>query len=193
MKYKTSIRTVAPGVALVTDAQARRWLHRDDDDDIEDIDLLIASAMSHLDGIDGILRRALLSQQWSDIWSGFTGRCRLPLALAPVSIVASIKYYDAANMLQVLDANLYSLHQDFAGFYLHLASDESWPSTYDRDDAVTVFYTAGYGETAADVPAEIRLAVRELLEVWCNCGGERPDSLPAGIMTKLRRFIRPHF
>ena len=192
MTYKTSIRVVEPSSPLITDAQAKRWLHRDDDDDLEDIQLLIASAMSHLDGIDGILRRGLVSQQWSDIWSGFAAYERLPLALAPVSAVASVSYYDDVNVLQTMAVSEYSLHQDFSGSYLRLASGESWPPTYERDDAVTITYTAGYGG-AQDVPAEIRVAARELLEIWYNCVGDGTDNLPASIMTKLRRFIRPHF
>jgi len=191
--YMTSVRNAEPGVDLITTAQAKRWVRRDDDDDVEDIDLLIASAMSHLDGIDGILRRALINQEWIDVWNGFPVGDRLPLALAPVSAVSSVSYSDENNSPQTLASGTYSLHRDFSGSYLRLASGGSWPATYERDDAVTVTYTAGYGAGATDVPAEIRLAARELILDWYGSEGDRPESLPAAIMTKLRRFIRPHF
>ncbi|MCW1932617.1 head-tail connector protein [Pararhodobacter zhoushanensis] len=195
MSYQHSTLITAPVAALISSEAAQRWVRRGDDaDDLEDTNLLLASAMSHLDGIDGILRRALITQTWQDTWSAFPTGERLPLALAPVASIASITYVDDSSVEQTLASSTYRLHKDFSGAFLRLDPESSWPSTADRDDAVQITYVAGYGDAAADVPAEIRLAVQELIEQWDGLSeASTPEVLPAKIMTKLRRFIRPHF
>ena len=74
--------------------------------------------------------------------------------------IASVQYYDAANVLQTLDpadwrADLESDVVDLEVF--------EFPTLYDRPDAVRINYTAGYGVTAADFPPVLLHAVRLLV------------------------------
>ena len=198
MQRPTSIQSSPPAIDLITLDQAKLRVRRDDDDDNDSIELLIAAAISQLDGTEGILGRALISQIWVDIWGGFEAGERVPLALAPVASVTSITYFDADNVEQTLLDASYGLHKDNAGgFYLRLSSGVAWPSTYHRDDAVRITYSAGYGEQPADVPAAIRLAALEMVQHWYDAGpvvvGSIASKVPMTIEYKLRRFIRPHF
>lgn len=192
----------APTAELVSLDEARLHVRRDDSDDDAKITALIAVAMSRLDGIDGILGRALITQTWSEQLDRFPVGDRLELPLAPAQSIGSIEYYDFDNAPQTLAASNYSLHTRAFGSYVKLGAQSSWPSTYDRDDAVTVTFTAGYGDAAADVPAAIKHAALLLIGDWYE---NREDSLignnasaaafplPNGVMSLLRPYIRPHF
>jgi len=153
------------------------------DDDVL-LDSYIRAATAYLDGHSGILGRAIMPQAVVQKWSDFS--CpRLPYGT--VSAVASVDYYDEDNTLQNLTG--WTLLEDEAGAYLYLDGD--FPDTYDRPDAVSVSYTAGYVD-AASVPESIKLAISMLAAGWyCareSIEGERVSSVPFGI----EYLIAPH-
>lgn len=184
-----------PAVPLLTLDEVRQHVKRDDDDDDAVLTGLIAVAMSRLDGDRSILGRCLINQTWAESWCDFPVGTVLPLGLAPVVSVASISYFDADDQEQTF-AGPYAAHNRPGGAYVKLGRLVSWPSSYERDDAVTVTYIAGYGATADAVPAEIKHAAKMLIADWyfnrdTATIGEAP--MPVGVMSLLRRFIRPHF
>lgn len=201
MQKLSSILITPPVAALIEVSEGRSQVRWDDNDDPEvdaNITLLIAAVMAHLDGVNGILGRALVSQIWKDIASGFPVGDVFPLNLAPLISVSAITYYDAQNVQQTFDAANYNSHARFDGGYIRLGSQASWPATYDRDDAVSVTYVAGYGAVATDVPAPIKLAGLQLLAHWFQnresvLTGTISGALPHGVDRLLRPFIRPHF
>lgn len=195
MKSPVSVLQVPPQADLISLGMIRNRVRREEGEDDETLTLLQAAALSQLDGSEGILGRALVAQTWADHWRGFPPGGRLPIALAPVIGGISISYFDAGNVERVLPAEGYRMHKDHAGnFYLRMLSGAFWPSTYDRDDAVTVTYQAGYGADASDVPAAIRLAALEMIAHWYETDTHEADrAVPASQMDMLRRYIRPHF
>ena len=201
MQKLSSLRSIPPAAALITLPQARSQVRWDGDADTEvndNLSLLIEVAMSHLDGTEGILGRALISQTWIDSSSGFPAGAEFQVALAPLISVSAITYYDSENALQTLDASSYGVFDRYDGGYAKLRSGQSWPSTYTRDDAVSVAYVAGYGSAAADVPATIRLAALELIAHWFEnreavLVGATSSEIPLGIARLLSPHIRPKF
>ena len=201
MQKLRSVRTVEPTASLITIPEARTQVRWDDNVDTEvdgNLTLLIAAVMSHLDGVDGILGRALVSQTWVDTASGFPVGDELTVTLAPVISISGITYYDRDNVQRTFDPSGYSLHSRFDGGYIKRGSQVAWPATYDRDDAVAVTYVAGYGEAATDVPAAIKLAGLKLLAHWFDnpeavLVGTISAPLPMGVQRLLRSYIRPHF
>lgn len=197
LRLKAQLET-APTAELVSLDEARLHVRRDDSDDDAKITALIAVAMSRLDGIDGILGRALITQTWNEELDCFPVGDRLELALSPAQEIDSIQYYDADNVLQTFGASNYSLHTRAFGSYVKLGTEASWPSTYERDDAVKVTFTVGYGDAADDVPAAIKHAALLIIGHYYE---NREDSvigtitakLPDGVMSLLRPYIRPHF
>lgn len=199
MKRLKPVLDAAPTVDLITLEEARAHVRRDDNDDDSYIESLIAVVMSHLDGASGgILGRALLSQTWIETADGFPVGDEFRFILAPVISVSSVKYYDADNVLQTFAAENYSVHNGREYSYLKLANTASWPSTYERDDALSITASFGYGATASEVPAVIKHAAKMLLGHWYEnreavLVGTVSSELPAGIMKLLRPYIRPHF
>lgn len=171
-----------PSVPLVSLSEAKLHLRVDSDDDDDLIEALVAAAVSYLDGWSGTLGRCLVSQTWKESFSAFPSCTRLRLRLVPVGSITSVVYRDSSNVEQTLSSSLYSGPLlDAHGAYLALDDDEVWPDTYDRDDAVTVTYVAGYGAAASDVPQAIRQAALLMIGHWY----ENREAVAAGIIVEV--------
>jgi uncharacterized phiE125 gp8 family phage protein len=79
----------------------------------------------------------------------------------PVSAVTAITYYDSANTQQTFSASLYSLDTDRRRVWLN--SNAAWPTAYDRWDAISLAYTAGYGANGGAVPQIYKQAMLLLI------------------------------
>lgn len=158
------VRSVAPTVPLLTLDEAKTHCRIDSSDEDDLVQTLIDAATAHIDGYSGILGRALVTQTWRQDFSCFDQRLRLPVG--DLIAVTSVTYYDGSNVQQTLSTSVYAALADVEGPYLTLKSGQSWPSVYSRDDAIRVTWTAGYGATAALVPAAIRAAVKLLIGHW---------------------------
>lgn len=157
----------APSADLIDVTAAKEHLRVDHSDDDDLIAGLIAAATAHLDGWGGTLGRCLINQTWRETFRCFPPCDRLRVRLAPVGSVTSITYRDAADVEQTLSTAAYAgPFTDALGAYVRLRNDAVWPSTYDRDDAVSITYVAGYGAAPSDVPQGIRHAVLLLVGHW---------------------------
>jgi uncharacterized phiE125 gp8 family phage protein len=164
----TPVLIAAPEAEPVTLDQVKAQLNILHDDDDDYLDSLISIARSFLDGPAGVFGRALISQSWQQDFSTFTDCTgRRQLAVGPVQSITTVKYYDAANVLQTLSASVYALYADELGPYLALApGPQSWPALYCRPDAVRVTYVAGFGDDPEDIPANILHLVNLLVAHW---------------------------
>lgn len=146
----TAIRTTPPAAEPVTLAQAKLHLRVDGSDDDDLITLLIAAARANA---EDRLQRTLITTTWVATFASFAG-LTLPLPMAPVQAVSSVAYVDALGASQTLDSSAYRV--DLAAALVQ--PSDAWPSDVasNTSNAVTVAYTAGFGSTAADVPAPIR-------------------------------------
>lgn len=158
-------RTSAPADLLtLEEAKAQCTVGHTDDDAL--LGRLIKAVSAYLDGPDAKLGRALVDQTWAVDISPVSGRSAIELPVVPLNALASITYYDRDNVQQSLhvsnDVSIYS-ENDFA--FVTPALGTSWPGMYNRPDALTVTYTAGYGVASA-VPESIRHAALGLLSHW---------------------------
>lgn len=199
MQSLTPTLETAPVKPLITLDEAKQQVRRDDNDDDLILTRLIAVVMSRLDGADGILGRALITQTWSESFDAFPAGATLCLALAPVIDITEITYFSSIDQSgMTMPAGDYSAFNRSRRAYVKLGYGRSWPSSYEQDDAVTVTYQAGYGLNASDVPAAIKHAAMMMLAHYYEnreavLVGTIASDLPQGIMTLLRPFIRPHF
>lgn len=130
----------------------------------------------------------LLTQTLSATSERFCGR-KIVLSGRPIASVTHIKYYDASNAQQTLSGSLYSL--DIQSRTIHLNWDASWPTTYDRWDAVLVTYVAGTASVAA-VPAIAKQAMLLLIAYYHfgNRGdNDRPNDQRA-YENLVKRYMR---
>ena len=151
-------RTSAPAATPVSLAEAKAHLRVEHSEDDTLITAMITAATERLDGWSGILGRCLVMQTWVCEFDGFPCSDRLRLPLAPLGNITSVTFRDSDNVERTLSADTYYPVSDNLGPAVNLVSALSWPSTYDRADAVTVTASFGYGAASA-VPAPIKAAI----------------------------------
>lgn len=147
-----------PAYALVSLEEAKAHLRVDFDDDDDYIESLVEGVTNTLDGPDGWLGRALITQTLE--WRGDEfGPCDIRLPYPPIISIVCVKYDDDAGNEQTVSSSDYRLVGQPSMPRLALAYGASWPSTRWQSECVRIRYTAGYGTAVDSVPAPIRQAV----------------------------------
>lgn len=163
----------APASEVVTSAEAKAHLRVESTDDDALIIAYLTAARAHMDGRDGILGRALMTQTWELVLDAFP-TAAISLPLPPLQSITSIKYQDSSNVEQTLDAADYVVDTTSESSRVYPVT--SWPSTYSTPNAVTIRFVAGYGNASA-VPEPIKTAIK--LKVQALYDNVPPDQMAA--------------
>lgn len=148
-----------PPAALLTLPEVRAHLRVDHTEEDPLIEGLIAAAVSHLDGWQGVLGRCILTQTWASRFSALRDQ-RLPF---PDVQSAVVSYLDSNGAAQTVDPTNYRVRTISGAGLLTFADSFQAPAVLSgRDDAVTV--TAVYGRD--DLPAPLRVAALMLIGHW---------------------------
>jgi uncharacterized phiE125 gp8 family phage protein len=154
----------APAVEPITLTEAKAHLRVDHSDDDAKIEICIQAARSYVDGKDGFLGRALVTQTWELVIDEFpTNEIKIPLP--PLQEIVSVKYDDGGGVERTLDAVEYFIDAvSEPGWIVPLTT--GWPSTLDGINAVRIRFIAGYPpgtdspiDLAANVPGSIKAAM----------------------------------
>lgn len=154
----------APAAPPVTPEEAKAAIRVTHDEDDDFIESLVDVARLHVEGWEGVLRRALIDQTWrvSVCAPDVCGRVFAPLS--PCSAFLSVKYYaPGASSLTTLAAENFRLIASPDWAYVEPVPGVSWPSIDNRPDALQVEFTCGYGAAGENVPAPIRHAIKLLV------------------------------
>lgn len=144
-----------PTVKPVTLDEAKQFLRVDGTDEDALITTLIDAAVAGLDGERGELGRALVAQTWRLDLDCFP-RSALELPLPPTIAVDAVSYVDAAGAAVTMAPTDYTVTGlGSFGFARITPSSGRWPA----GSSVGVTFRAGFGETADDVPADLRAAI----------------------------------
>ncbi len=156
-----------PAETPVTLAEAKANLRYSASDQDAFIAGLIAAAVGHLEGRNGILGRSLVTQTWETRLERFPCRYngRIELPMPPLQSVQSIKYLDAAGDEQTVDPATYIVDEQHLIGRVRLAPGKTWPATLCDEAAVRIRFVAGYGNAAA-VPAPLKQAILLLVGHW---------------------------
>ena len=123
--------------------------------------------------------RTLVTQTWDESFK--TATKQVGLSLNPVQSLVSVKYYDTSNVLQTATLSDFTLVKCPDAPYVE---SDNWPTTYDRADAITIQYIAGYGLAAA-VPETLRhavlLIVGQYYEYRMNAEEIKANPIPLGV------------
>lgn len=162
---------------------------------VDDNDILLKSYLQaeidYLDGPTGVLGRALMAQTVMQSFGAFSECLRLPYG--PALSIASVTYQDDDDTEQTLED--WALYEDETGSYVRFPSGSVFPSVFDRPDAVTVSYSAGYSD-ADTVPEPLKQAIRLLAATWNMCREDSSDikslmqSMPFGVLAMIAPYRR---
>ncbi|MFH3480576.1 head-tail connector protein [Xanthobacter variabilis] len=143
-----------PAAEPLTRAEAKSFLRIDHDDEDALVDALIAAARRMVEAATG---RVLLEQTWRFTREAWPLSGVIPAPVAPVrTIVSAIVSLADGHTVEVPEGVL-SLKADRAPALIHVDLARA-PQPGAGGIAITI--TAGYGATAAAVPADLMQAVR---------------------------------
>jgi uncharacterized phiE125 gp8 family phage protein len=117
----------------------------------------LRAAVAAVDGSDGWLNRALISQVWIKWLDAFPWTIRMPLP--PLQEVVEVRYVDTDGNVQVVDPSVYVVAGIGGYGRIVPALGQRWPATRCQPDAVQVEFKAGYGDDWNAVPQDIRDAL----------------------------------
>ncbi|SHF02398.1 phage conserved hypothetical protein, phiE125 gp8 family [Kaistia soli DSM 19436] len=151
---------VTPPEALpisAADARSRLGLGAGVSEDL--LEALIGAVTGKVDGPDGVLGRALVTQVWNLVLPSWPeGDVIIPML--PLQAIEAVTYRDPDGVTQTMPVGDYQVVLGSRGSPGRVARGygRSWPSIRPCRDAVTVRFRAGYGEPE-DVPEAIRTAI----------------------------------
>ena len=210
-------RITPPATEPLTLQQAKAQCRVVTDDENEAISDLIRAARSLCESepsLDsGGTGRACLTQTWDlilhrfpnwgrgEAWSvgdgvlvsGGVAPVRIPKP--PLQSVTSVTYVDPDGVVQVWNPSLYTVEtpsgDEAEPGSIAPVNGEGYPPTRTQPGAVTIRFVAGYGSTAAAVPAALTHGMKLLIgHWWVNrpAVGERADVLPFGVDALWQSF-----
>jgi uncharacterized phiE125 gp8 family phage protein len=98
------------------------------------------------------------------------------LPVAPVQSITSITYYDSLNVQQTLASTEYESDLYAEPALIRPAFGKTWPTTYERFNAVELTAVVGYGAASA-VPEDAKQAMRLLASHWYRYGEAVADNV----------------
>lgn len=143
----------------VTLAEAKVQCRVTHDDEDAYLEGLIRAATTY---VESTLGRTIAVRTWKLTLDEFADA--IEILRGPVQSVDAVQYSDEDGLTQTASASLYSTDLVSSRQWVLLNTGESWPTTLDGVNAVSVTYTAGY--EPADVPADIRHAILLLIGHW---------------------------
>ena len=161
-----TIKITDATVEPLTLAQAKAHLREEQTETYND--LLITSLITVArQAAEDRLQRTLIKTTWQRTLDAFPrGGDFVQLHMPRIIAIESVKYVAQDGTLTTLDPAAYELDPTAEPGLLLPAYGTTWPASRIRPGAVQIRYTAGYGETAADIPAPIvqwiKLAITDL-------------------------------
>jgi uncharacterized phiE125 gp8 family phage protein len=184
----SSILLSGPAVEPVTldDAKAFLKVETSDDDDV--IAALIAGARVH---VEAQTRRALITQNWRIVRDAWPRDGRVPVLPAPLRSLTAARVYRLDGSTQSLDVSDFVIEVGAAPAVISFSEPPPAPGRIVA--GIELDISAGYGDAATDVPADLRQAIRILVAHWYeNRGmiavGQTVAMLPASVGAMLAPY-----
>lgn len=174
------VLTSGPAVEPVSLAEVKAHLRIDGDVEDSILATLVITSRLHIEAALGL---ALIEQSWRWSIDAWPTRRIVTLPLRPVSAVTSIVTRNADGLAETIAGDRYIPHPGSDEPRVSWRNGQPLPRT-DRADGIEVAFVAGYGPTAADVPAPIRQALLLLIAHWYE------QREPTAVATELKPI--PH-
>ena len=167
---RTWTTSVEPTIEPLTLADLKNRLRVTECDDDAELGQILTHARKQ---VEADSYRRLITQTLVGYMDTFFDVREIELRIAPVSSLTSITYVDLAGATQTFASTRYAADIISTPPRVVLNTNETWELTeWNTPNAVAITLVAGYGTTAASVPAVAKLAIAEYAKgVWNGCEG----------------------
>lgn len=175
MLCRTFTTTVEPTIEPITLEQLKDRLRIGSTCEFDvELALLLTTARKQ---VEQDTYRRLINQTVVGRMDGFLSVREIEMRLAPISSITSITYVDQNGATQTLASSVYGTDLLSTPPRIILKTSENWLDTEpNTPNSVNITFVAGYGATAATVPAQARLAIVEYAKiVWGGCDGSEKN------------------
>ncbi len=170
---KSSILLTPPVFEPVTLDELKAHARIEESSDDELLTSLLKAARQWA---EAFTRRAFIAQTWALYVSGRLYGRKLVLPKGPLISVSKVQFFDEEDNATDWDETNYYVNTACVPGEIVLRFDAAWPEGARGANGVIVEYLAGYGETAADVPEGLKLAIKQLALHWYENRGEAATS-----------------
>ncbi len=187
-----SLAKTAPSVEPVTLDQMKAHARIDDFDNNELIGLQIKAARRW---VENFTHRALITQTFTYKIDSFPNSTTAVIELpgGNTQSVTSIAYLDTNGDSQTWASANYITDLTSEPALIGLAYNIDWPSIREWDLPVTIVYVAGYGDSSADVPAELQAAIKMVAsELHENSEESVIGSTVTGVLWNAQRLAEAY-
>ena len=180
---KTIIPATSFPVSLAEAKHQLAYFHSEDDAHVQ---ALIAIATEEAEEYTGVNAHfCTVEEKLAQFPAGM-----IVLSGEPFAAINTIKYYDADNNLQTLSSSLYRVYSHLKDTQIEII--DSWPSTYDREDAIVIEYVLGYASvTTADAETDTFTQAGHPFQNGDRVVvyGAREATIPAGITARKVYYV----
>jgi len=186
MRNVTAKQTTAPATTPISVAELKSHLRIDGLTDVYEDALLLLYIKAAVAVCETYCRIAIMEQVWTAKLDNFADKILLPRP--PLISVDEVTYLDGDGVAQTLASSVYQVDTFSQPGGLLLAYNQSWPTTRDQAQAITIEFTVGY-EAADDVPENLKHGLKMLAGMWYGmretADPGKPDELPLPWPVKL--------
>ena len=183
----TYAQTTPPSAEPLTLAEVKAHLRLDATDEDTLLAGLTRAARDHLEGQTGLALIARTFRLYLDDWPETRV---IPIARGPVQTIETVTVYDAVGMPVEIDTAGYVL--DGMARPARLMLPER-PGTARALNGIEIDFTAGFGESGADVPDTLKRAMLLHVAAMFELRGVLSlDGQPGAVPQGYDRLIAPH-
>lgn len=177
-----------PAVEPLTLAEAKTYLRVDTTDDDALIGALIVSARMM---VEQRTQRVLITQGWRMVMDRFADPFFITVTVSPFQTLQALKVYNKDGTFTLIDPSQYLVDTNSTFARVCLLNGLAQPTQAIM--GITLDFTAGYGNTSANVPEPLRQAMRELIYQWYDNRGDilqgsEANHFPAIVQTLLEPY-----
>ena len=146
----------------VDKAKAHLRILPEDNIDNQFISDLITAAVGY---IEDFLGRSLITQTWEIFFNDFPLSSSKALQIYRPNLISvtSVKYFDENDVEQTWSSSLYQVDTVSTLGIICPIPNESWPTTNQRINNVTIEFVSGYGAAGSAVPPAIIHALKLMI------------------------------
>jgi len=175
-----------PAAEALMLGEVKAHLRIDGNDEDELLQSLVAVAREHLERTTGLVLIGRTMRLYLDFWPASGA---IEIAHGPVRAVAEIRIYDDRGVETVVDLSGHVLDEAARPARLWLRSR---PSPRQAMNGIEIDFTAGFGDTGADVPDTLKRAMLTHIALMYEFrGAVAPGQQPAAIPEGYDRLIAP--